>query len=176
MIRHSTSLKHSGRLWFEQLYPFRMNTSRNQRSNEGHEVMPIPLDQMGTFPLQLSLQALETMHCTLLQRPPTWQQVHSDIVDAKDSQCNLADIPYNLDLQEWQKVREGLQRTTWNCLETSCKEVWCIYECMRNSVNDQESALLHSRPLEEILNWMKSHLDAFLATAKVILEQNIDPG
>ena len=39
-----------------------------------------------------------------------------------------------------------------------------------------ESALLHSRPLEEILTWMKAHLDAFLATAKVILEQNVDPG
>ena len=43
-------------------------------------------------------------------------------------------------------------------------------------MNDQESALLHSRPLEEILNWMKSHLDAYLATAKVILEQNVNPG
>ena len=28
----------------------------------------------------------------------------------------------------------------------------------------------------EILTWTKAHLDAFLATAKVILEQNVDPG
>lgn len=28
-------------------------------------------------------------------------------------------------------------------------------------------------PAEQILNWMKSHLDAYLATAKVILEQEI---
>ena len=61
-------------------------------------------------------------------------------------------------------------------LETSHKEVQCIYECTRNSVNDQESSLLHSRPLEEILTWTKSHLDAYLATAKVIIEQNMDPG
>jgi len=26
------------------------------------------------------------------------------------------------------------------------------------------------------LNWTKSHLDAYLATAEVILEQNVDPG
>jgi hypothetical protein len=36
--------------------------------------------------------------------------------------------------------------------------------------------MLHGRPLEQILNWTKSHLDAYLATAEVILEQNIDPG
>jgi hypothetical protein len=39
-----------------------------------------------------------------------------------------------------------------------------------------ESRLLHGRPLEQILTWMKSHLDAYLAMAEVILEQNVDPG
>ena len=61
-------------------------------------------------------------------------------------------------------------------LETSEDAVRHLYECTKHSVNDEESALLHSRPLEEILTWMKAHLDAFLATAKVILEQNVDPG
>jgi hypothetical protein len=32
------------------------------------------------------------------------------------------------------------------------------------------------RPLEQILTWTKAHLDAYLATAEVILEQNVDPG
>jgi hypothetical protein len=39
-----------------------------------------------------------------------------------------------------------------------------------------ERAMLNARPLEEILNWTKAHLDAYLATAKVILEQNVNPG
>jgi hypothetical protein len=43
-------------------------------------------------------------------------------------------------------------------------------------VNDAESRLLHGQLLEQILTWTKSHLDAYLATAEVILEQNIDPG
>jgi hypothetical protein len=30
--------------------------------------------------------------------------------------------------------------------------------------------------LEQILNWTKSHLNAYLATAEVILEWNVDPG
>ena len=43
-------------------------------------------------------------------------------------------------------------------------------------VNDAESRLLLGQLLEQILTWTKSHLDAYLATAEVILEQNIDPG
>ena len=51
-----------------------------------------------------------------------------------------------------------------------------IYEEAKHYVNDEESAILHSRPLEQILSWTKAHLDAYLATAEVILEQNVDPG
>jgi hypothetical protein len=50
-----------------------------------------------------------------------------------------------------------------------------IYEASKHYVNDAESAILHARPLEQILTWTKEHLDAYLATAEVILEQNVDP-
>ena len=65
-----------------------------------------------------------------------------------------------------------------DCLELdgAIKVVGHLYEWTKHSVNDEESALLHSCPLEEILTWTKAHLDAFLATAEVILEQNVDPG
>jgi hypothetical protein len=55
-------------------------------------------------------------------------------------------------------------------------EVSRIYEEAKHYVTDVESAMLHSRPLEQILKWTKSHLDAYLVTAEVILEQNVDPG
>jgi hypothetical protein len=61
-------------------------------------------------------------------------------------------------------------------LETTWAEVEQIYEGSKQYVNDSESAILHARPLEQILTWTKAHLDAYLATAKVILEQNVDPG
>jgi hypothetical protein len=61
-------------------------------------------------------------------------------------------------------------------LETSRNEVSRIYEEEKLYVNDAKSRLLHGQPLEQILMWTKSHLDAYLATAEVILEQNIDPG
>jgi hypothetical protein len=55
-------------------------------------------------------------------------------------------------------------------------EVMQIYKASKHYVNDTESAILHARPLEQILTWTKAHLDAYLATAEVILEQNVDPG
>jgi hypothetical protein len=61
-------------------------------------------------------------------------------------------------------------------LETTRDEVSRIYEETKHYANDAESTMLHSRPLEQILKWTKSHLDAYLATAEVILEQNVDPG
>jgi hypothetical protein len=61
-------------------------------------------------------------------------------------------------------------------LHMSRDEVSRIYEEAKQYVNDAESRLLHGWLLEQILTWTRSHLDAYLATAKVILEQNIDPG
>jgi hypothetical protein len=56
-------------------------------------------------------------------------------------------------------------------------EVSTIYEEAKHYVNDAESAMLHSQPLKQILKQTKLHLDAYyLATAEVILEQNVDPG
>jgi hypothetical protein len=61
-------------------------------------------------------------------------------------------------------------------LETTRAKAEQIYEGSKHYVNNAESAVLHARPLEQILTWTKAHLDAYLATAEVILEQNIDPG
>jgi hypothetical protein len=61
-------------------------------------------------------------------------------------------------------------------LETTRAAVTQIYEASKHYVNNAESAILHGRPLEQILTRTKVHLDAYLATAEVILEQNVDPG
>jgi hypothetical protein len=62
-------------------------------------------------------------------------------------------------------------------LETTRDEVTQIYDgASKHYVNDAESAILHARPPEQILTWTKAHLEAYLATAEVILEQNVDPG
>jgi len=61
-------------------------------------------------------------------------------------------------------------------LHTTRAEAKRVYEDSRNQVTDRKSRVLHPLPIEEILRWTKAHLDAYLATAEVILEQNVDPG
>ena len=51
-----------------------------------------------------------------------------------------------------------------------------LYREAQEQDNNPEAHILHRTPLEDLLNWTKSHLDAYLATAEVILEQNVDPG
>jgi hypothetical protein len=61
-------------------------------------------------------------------------------------------------------------------LEMMQDKVARIYEESKNYVDGDERTILHARPIKEILKWTKAHLDTYLATAEVILEQNIDPG
>ena len=51
-----------------------------------------------------------------------------------------------------------------------------VYEATEGNVTEHEARLLHRNPVDDILTWTKAHLDAYLATAEVILEQNVDPG
>ena len=44
------------------------------------------------------------------------------------------------------------------------------------SVSPSDSIILHRTKISEILNWTKQHLDAYLATAEVICEWNVEPG
>jgi hypothetical protein len=51
-----------------------------------------------------------------------------------------------------------------------------IYEASKGNVSKWDSSILHAQPIEEVLKWTKCHLDAYLATAEVYLDQNVDPG
>jgi len=51
-----------------------------------------------------------------------------------------------------------------------------IFTQMEGNVTDSKARLLHSDPIGNILNWTKAHLDASLAMAEEILEQNVDQG
>jgi hypothetical protein len=50
------------------------------------------------------------------------------------------------------------------------------YHQSKDQVSEEDSNTLHAQPIEEVMKWMKRHLDAYLATAEVYLEQNVDPG
>jgi hypothetical protein len=51
-----------------------------------------------------------------------------------------------------------------------------VYNETIGNVLPLDSLILHKAKINEILNWTKQHLDAYLATAAVICEWNIEPG
>jgi hypothetical protein len=51
-----------------------------------------------------------------------------------------------------------------------------IYNETIGNVCPSDGIILHRAKINEILNWTKQHLDAYLATAEVICEWNIEPG
>lgn len=60
-----------------------------------------------------------------------------------------------------EKIMKQEQREI--ALQMTRREVQAVYEEARHQeINDNESRLLHSRPLEQLLTRTKSHLDAYL--------------
>jgi hypothetical protein len=77
-----------------------------------------------------------------------------------------------------EKHGKNYQEARTIALQATREEAQRIYRMTQDSaaLTDSESNILHSTPVENILTWTKRHLDAYLATAEVILEQNVDPG
>jgi hypothetical protein len=51
-----------------------------------------------------------------------------------------------------------------------------VYQSTIGNVSQMDSIVLHHARIEEILKWMKEHLDAYLASADVIIDQRDEPG
>jgi hypothetical protein len=75
-----------------------------------------------------------------------------------------------------QKYGKDKEEAAKLAMEAAQQSVRTLYQNSQHQVMNQEARLLHRLPISEILKWTKSHLDAYLATAEVILEQNVDPG
>jgi hypothetical protein len=51
-----------------------------------------------------------------------------------------------------------------------------VYQETLGNILPSDSIVLHHARINHILNWTKQHLDAYLATAEVVCEQNVEPG
>jgi hypothetical protein len=51
-----------------------------------------------------------------------------------------------------------------------------VYQATLGNVSPTDSVVLHHARIDEILKWTKEHLDAYLASAGVIIEQRDEPG
>jgi hypothetical protein len=55
-------------------------------------------------------------------------------------------------------------------------EAVAVYQSTIGKVSQMDSVVLHHARIKEILKWMKEHLDAYLASADVIIDQRDEPG
>lgn len=51
-----------------------------------------------------------------------------------------------------------------------------IYENTIGKVSPTDSVVLHHSPIDEIIKWSQEHLDAYLQSADIIIEQRDEPG
>jgi hypothetical protein len=57
------------------------------------------------------------------------------------------------------------------------KAVAVVYQATIGNVSQTDSVVLHHARIEEILKWTKEHLDAYLTSADVIIDQrDEEPG
>jgi hypothetical protein len=54
-------------------------------------------------------------------------------------------------------------------------EAVAVYQSTIGKVSQTDSVVLHHARIEEILKWTKEHLDAYLASADVIIDQRDEP-
>jgi hypothetical protein len=55
-------------------------------------------------------------------------------------------------------------------------EAVAVYQSTIGKVSQTDSIVLHHARIEEVLKWTKEHLDAYLASADVIIDQRDKPG
>jgi hypothetical protein len=61
--------------------------------------------------------------------------------------------------------------------ETVTDEAVAVYQATIGNVSQMDSVVLHHARIDEILKWTKEeHLDAYLASADVIIDQRDKPG
>jgi hypothetical protein len=65
--------------------------------------------------------------------------------------------------------------TIWKLRTITHDRVRAIYEAAKDPDTPKLTTTLNLQPITEVLKWTKCHLDAYLATAEVYLEQNVDP-
>jgi hypothetical protein len=51
-----------------------------------------------------------------------------------------------------------------------------VYQATLGNVSPSDSVVLHHARIDEIRKWTKEHLDAYLASADVIIDQRDEPG
>jgi hypothetical protein len=60
--------------------------------------------------------------------------------------------------------------------KVTANEAATVYQATLGNVSLIDSVVLHHARIDDILKWTKEHLDAYLASATVIIDQSDEPG
>jgi hypothetical protein len=58
----------------------------------------------------------------------------------------------------------------------TANEAATVYQATLGNVSPTDSVVLHHAHIDEILKWTKEHLDAYLTSSAVIIDQRDEPG
>jgi hypothetical protein len=58
----------------------------------------------------------------------------------------------------------------------SANEAATVYQATLGNVSPTDTGVLHHACIDDIFKWTKEHLDAYLASAAVIIDQRDEPG
>jgi hypothetical protein len=61
-------------------------------------------------------------------------------------------------------------------MKETATEAVAVYQATIGNVSQMDSVVLHHARINEILLWMKEHLDAYLASDDVTIDQLNEPG
>jgi hypothetical protein len=132
---------------------------------------------MGPLPPRTHCQDLEmSNHPLLLQMKTGGSPFQPNTLGPQNNWPSMDNLLHHLALQKWRTYGKNYEEQWIIALRTTRESVRCIYHQSKDQVPEEDSNTLHAQPIKEVMKWMKRHLDAYLATAEVYLEQNVDPG
>jgi hypothetical protein len=95
--------------------------------------------------------------------------------------CTTIDGIWKLAMTLWHQCcatyhGENSALTLEKCRKEAANNATMVYNETIGNILSWDSLILHKAKINEILTWTKQHLDAYLATTKVICKWNIEPG
>jgi hypothetical protein len=168
--------------WFNRKQPAMtlLPTNNNSQCNPApthQQSLPQPMHyRMRPFPPRLHCQDMEMSHCTLLLWTMTRHPFQPSSLGPQDSWPSVDYIPNNLAMPKrwtlWQRLQWTMSNSTTNYKTISEANLRIVKgTSIRNRL--QHPTCATDRGSKQ---WTKCYLDAYLATAEVYLEQNVDPG
>jgi hypothetical protein len=94
--------------------------------------------------------------------------------------CTTINALWTFSLTLWQQRNAALHGpdsaiTLERRRKEAVTQATVVYLDTLGNISPSDSIILHRTCITDILNWTKQHLDAYLATAEVVCEQNVSP-